>query len=87
MGVGCQLHVPAALSRERPGAHCTGGWVSPRTGLERCGKSRLHRDSIPGPVASGCADYAVVLIWTSEWNNGTMLLGFMWFTIVTDAEP
>ena len=34
--------------RERPGTHCTGGWVSPRPGLGRCGKSRLHRDSIPG---------------------------------------
>jgi hypothetical protein len=23
--------------------------VGPRAGLDRCGKSRLHRDSIPGP--------------------------------------
>jgi hypothetical protein len=27
---------------------CIGGWVGPRAGLDRCGKSRLHRDSIPG---------------------------------------
>ena len=27
--------------------HCTGGWVEPRAGLDRCGKSRPHRDSIP----------------------------------------
>jgi len=33
--------------RERPGTHCTGGWVGLRAGLDRCGKSRLHRDSIP----------------------------------------
>jgi hypothetical protein len=26
--------------RERPGAHCTGGWVGPGAGLDRCGKSR-----------------------------------------------
>ena len=26
--------------RECPGAHCTGGWVCPRAGLEECGKSR-----------------------------------------------
>jgi hypothetical protein len=26
--------------RERPGTHCTGGWVGLRTGLDRCGKSR-----------------------------------------------
>jgi len=27
--------------RERPGTHCVGGWVGPRAGLDRCGKSRL----------------------------------------------
>ena len=37
------------FSRERPGTHCTGGWVGPRDGLDRCGKSRPHRNSIPGP--------------------------------------
>ena len=35
--------------RERPGTHCIGGWVGLRAGLDRCGKSRAHRDSIPGP--------------------------------------
>ena len=35
--------------RERPGTHCTGGWVSPRAGLDGCIKFRLHRNSIPGP--------------------------------------
>ena len=36
-----QLHAPAALyPRERPGIPCTGGWVGPRAGLERCEKSR-----------------------------------------------
>jgi hypothetical protein len=30
-----QRHAPAALyPRERPGTHCTGGWVDPRTGLD-----------------------------------------------------
>jgi hypothetical protein len=35
---------------ERPGTHCTGGWVGPRTGLDMCEKSLPHRDffSIPG---------------------------------------
>jgi hypothetical protein len=32
-----------------PGTHCIGGWVEPRVGLDGYGKSRLHRDSIPGP--------------------------------------
>jgi hypothetical protein len=35
--------------RERPGTHCTGGWMGPRAGLDGCGKSRPHRHSIPGP--------------------------------------
>ena len=35
--------------RERPGAHYIGGWVGPRAGPDRCGKSRPHLDSIPGP--------------------------------------
>ena len=26
---------------EKPGTHCTGGWVGPRAGLDRCGKSRI----------------------------------------------
>ena len=34
-----QRHDPAALYlRERPGTHCTGGWVGRRVGLNRCGK-------------------------------------------------
>jgi hypothetical protein len=35
--------------REIPGTLCIGGWVVPRAGLDMCEKSRLHRDSIPGP--------------------------------------
>jgi len=40
-----RLHYP----RERPDTLCIGGWVGPRAGLEGCGKSRPHRDSIPAP--------------------------------------
>jgi len=40
-----QRHAPAAIyPRERPGIYCTGGWVDPRTGLDRCKKSSSHRD-------------------------------------------
>jgi hypothetical protein len=36
-GVRGQCHAPAAIyPRERPGTHCTGGWVGPRAGLDRC---------------------------------------------------
>jgi len=35
-----QRHAPAAFyPRERPGIHCTGGWVGPRAGLDG-GKTR-----------------------------------------------
>jgi len=45
-----QRHAPTALyPRKRPGTHCTGSWVGVRAGLNRCGKSLPHRDSIPGP--------------------------------------
>ena len=35
--------------RGRPSSHSTYCSVGPRVGLDGCGKSRLHRDSIPGP--------------------------------------
>jgi hypothetical protein len=34
--------------RERPGTYCIRGWVGLRVGLDGCGKSRPHLDSIPG---------------------------------------
>jgi hypothetical protein len=50
MRVGGQRDAPAALPPgKRPGTHCVGGWVSPRAGLDGCGKFSPHRDSIPGP--------------------------------------
>ena len=59
-GVMGQRHTPAALyPQERPGTHCTGGWVGRRAGPDRCEKSRPP----PGfdsrtvqPVASRYAD-------------------------------
>jgi hypothetical protein len=31
--------------RERPGTHCTFGWVGPKFRLDGCGKSRSHPSS------------------------------------------
>jgi hypothetical protein len=51
-GVRGQRHDPASLyPRERPGTHSTGGWLGPKAGLDRCRKSRLHRESICGPTS------------------------------------
>jgi hypothetical protein len=44
-GVGGKRHVPAALPWKRPGAHCVGGCVCPRSGLVVCGKARPQRVS------------------------------------------
>jgi len=50
MGVGGQSHAPAALPPgKRPSTHCIGGWVDITAGLDRCGKSRPHWESIPEP--------------------------------------
>jgi len=41
--------------RERPGSHCTGGWVDLRAGLDGCVKSRPPPEFDPRtfqPVAS-----------------------------------
>jgi hypothetical protein len=46
---GGQRHAPVSTPGERPSTHCIGGWVRPWAGLDRCRKSRQHRDSIPGP--------------------------------------
>ena len=56
-----QRQAPAALyPRDRAGTHCTGGWVGPRAGLNRCGKSRPPPGFNPRtaqPVASRYTDY------------------------------
>jgi len=48
-GVGGQCNIKATLLPEkRPGTLWIGGWVGPRAGLDGCGISHPHRDSIPG---------------------------------------
>jgi hypothetical protein len=57
-----QRHASAAFyPQERPGTHCTGGWVDPRAGLDRCRKSRPPPGFDPRtvqPVASRYTDWA-----------------------------
>ena len=66
-GEGSASRPGRTLPRERPGTHCTGGWVGPKAGPDRCGKSR----SSPGfdtrivqAVASRYTDYATWLMFT-----------------------
>jgi hypothetical protein len=46
MGMTGQHHAPAALTPEKKS--WMDGWMGPRAGLDGCGKSRPHWDSIPG---------------------------------------
>jgi len=49
MELGGQRYSPASLPPgKRPSTHCTERWVGPRIGVDGYGKSRLHRNSIPG---------------------------------------
>ena len=61
-GVRVQHHAPTAFyPLESPDTHCTGGWVGPRAGLERGGKSRPPPGFDPRtvqPVASRYTDWA-----------------------------
>jgi hypothetical protein len=53
MRAGGQHHAPAALTPGKIlGTKCTRGWVGPRVGLDKCGKSRPYRDSIPEQPSS-----------------------------------
>jgi len=52
---------------ERPGTHCTGGWVGPSAGLDKCGKSPppppgFDRRTVQ-PVTSRYTDYATHRVW------------------------
>ena len=64
MGVVGQCHAPVALPPgKKPGAHCTVGWVGPRSGLDGGGESRpqpgFHPQTVQ-PVGSRYTDYAIL---------------------------
>ena len=50
------------IPQESPGTHCIGGWVGPRAGLDGCGKSHPHRDSIPGQSSPKSLSYKSKLL-------------------------
>ena len=49
MEMGGQSYTPGVYPRKETQYRFTGGYMSPRARLDGCRKSRLHRDSIPGP--------------------------------------
>jgi hypothetical protein len=67
------------LPPERPGTHCTGGWVGPRAGLDRCGKSRPHRDSTLDRPAHSQSLYRLsypthIKATDSEFMSGSLII-------------
>ena len=80
--VRCQRHAPAVFyPRERPGNHCTGGWMGVRAGLDRCGKSRPppHPGFDPRtvqPVASRYTNWATRP--TGRWMVSVRYHSVLW---------
>jgi len=59
-----QLHVQAApYPRERPGTHCTGGWVGLRAGLDWCGRSRPTGVRSPDRPARSQSIYIYIYVY------------------------
>ena len=49
MRMGRQHHMLAGVLLGKFGTHFGGGWLGLMVGLDGCGSSFLHEDSIPGP--------------------------------------
>jgi hypothetical protein len=55
--VGGRHNAPTILTPGRTGTHCTEGWVSPRAGLEGCGKISPQLEFDPRTVQSVAGRY------------------------------
>jgi hypothetical protein len=69
VGVWSASHPDSPHPRERRGTHCTGGWVGPGAGLDRCGKSRPTGIRSPDLPASRYTDYAILAPCWCTGNN------------------
>ena len=84
MGVGGQHHAPAVLPPgKKTGTHHAGVWVGLKAGLNGCGKSRLHRNSIPGQyrVAIPTELSRLIMFLKYDKNASLMHLGKASFSI------
>lgn len=64
--------LPPLYPQEWPGTHCTRDCVGPMAGVDGCGKSRPHWDSMPGPSVS-C--YYITL----DYNLRILIYHFHWY--------
>ena len=63
---------PLDTPRRRAGTHCARDWVGPSAGLDTCGISRPHRDSIPGPSSPTALSRPQSYDCTSLFSAGTV---------------
>jgi hypothetical protein len=78
-----QRHASAAFyPRERPGTHCTWGWVGPRAGLDVCEKSRSPPGFDPRTVQPAASRY-------TDWATRPILCAsyLFWFFIFVLSIP
>ena len=84
--MGGQCHVPATLRlRKRPSTHCTGGWVGPRAGQDRCGKSHPPPGFDPWtfqPVASRYINYTIPALGYHMYRQETRLSSSFYHSIM-----
>jgi hypothetical protein len=93
-GVWSASHPGRLYPQERPGTHCTGGWVGPAAGLDKCRKSRpteirspnlparsewLYRLSYPAPLEKN-AIVRIFLVCVKNYLNP-----FMYFAIYGES--
>jgi hypothetical protein len=52
---------------EKPGTHCTGGWVGPRASLDMCEKSRPHRIFFSSKYLIETNKQYTVIQWMKQW--------------------
>jgi hypothetical protein len=82
-----QRYAPAAFyPRERPGTRCTGGWVGPRDGLNRCGRSRPYRSSISRPSSPWPVAIPTELPCPRIGINFEYSLKKFWFTVLKEKH-
>ena len=71
-----QRHAPAALYPwEKPGIHCTGGWVGPKAGLDMCGKSPPPT-GIRSPDRPACSQSLYWLSYPAHLSSNAYILNY-----------
>ena len=75
------------VPKEKPGTHFTWGWVDPRADLDRCRKSRPHRDSIPDrPARSRYTEWTTRPTHKDQINRLMPRGNFVYFSVLYELQ-